>query len=94
MTPTQVIATMKASLVDELDENRPQFTSSARVGAWVAIMGVPSFDKLKELSNILKTVKKLFGVSHTEEEIHFGHNVQEFESFQRNGTKSAENLQT
>ena len=69
MTPTQVIATMKASLVDELDENRPQFTSSARVGAWVAIMGVPSFDKLKDLSDILKTVKKFFGVSHTAEEI-------------------------
>jgi len=62
MTPSQIIATMVSAMEDPLDQNRPQFSSSAEAGAIVFVVGVSDLTKnLPNLYNVVWAFLNFFG---------------------------------
>ena len=62
MTPSQIIAQIISAMDDELDDRRPQFSSSADVGALVIIIGFSDMTKnLPSLGGALETIVEFFG---------------------------------
>ena len=62
MTPSQIIAQIISAMDDELDDRRPQFSSSADVGALVIIIGFSDMTKnLPSLKGAVEALVQFFG---------------------------------
>ena len=62
MTPSQIIAQIVSAMDDELDDRRPQFSSSADVGAIVIIIGFSDMTKnLPSLKGAVEALVQFFG---------------------------------
>ncbi len=62
MTPSQIIAQIVSAMDDELDDRRPQFSSSADVGAIVIIIGFSDMTKnLPSLKGAIEALVQFFG---------------------------------
>ena len=62
MTPSQIIAQIISAMDDELDDRRPQFSSSADVGAIVIIIGFSDMTKnLPSLGGAIEALVQFFG---------------------------------
>ncbi len=62
MTPSQIIAQIVSAMDDELDDRRPQFSSSADVGALVIIIGFSDMTKnLPSLKGAIEALVQFFG---------------------------------
>ena len=62
MTPSQIIAQIISAMDDELDDRRPQFSSSADVGALVIIIGFSDMTKnLPNLKGAIEALVQFFG---------------------------------
>ena len=62
MTPSQIIAQIISAMDDELDDRRPQFSSSADVGALVIIIGFSDMTKnLPSLGGAIEALVQFFG---------------------------------
>jgi hypothetical protein len=62
MTPSQIIAQIISAMDDELDDRRPQFSSSADVGALVIIIGFSDMTKnLPSLKGAIEALVQFFG---------------------------------
>ena len=62
MTPSQIIAQIISAMDDELDDRRPQFSSSADVGAIVIIIGFSDMTKnLPSLKGAIEALVQFFG---------------------------------
>jgi hypothetical protein len=62
MTPSQIIAQIISAMDDQLDDRRPQFSSSADVGAIVIIIGFSDMTKnLPSLKGAVEALVQFFG---------------------------------
>jgi len=62
MTPSQIIAQIVSAMDDQLDDRRPQFSSSADVGAIVIIIGFSDMTKnLPSLKGAVEALVQFFG---------------------------------
>ena len=62
MTPSQIIAQIISAMDDQLDDRRPQFSSSADVGAIVIIIGFSDMTKnLPSLGGAIEALVQFFG---------------------------------
>ena len=62
MTPSQIIAQIISAMDDQLDDRRPQFSSSADVGAIVIIIGFSDMTKnLPNLGGAIEALVQFFG---------------------------------
>ena len=62
MTPSQIIAQIISAMDDQLDDRRPQFSSSADVGAIVIIIGFGDMTKnLPNLKGAIEALVQFFG---------------------------------
>jgi len=62
MTPSQIIAQIISAMDDQLDDRRPQFSSSADVGAIVIIIGFSDMTKnLPSLGGAVEALVQFFG---------------------------------
>ena len=62
MTPSQIIAQIISAMDDQLDDRRPQFSSSADVGALVIIIGFSDMTKnLPSLGGAIEALVQFFG---------------------------------
>ncbi len=62
MTPSQIIAQIISAMDDQLDDRRPQFSSSADVGAIVIIIGFSDMTKnLPSLKGAIEALVQFFG---------------------------------
>jgi len=62
MTPSQIIAQIVSAMDDQLDDRRPQFSSSADVGAIVIIIGFSDMTKnLPNLKGAIEALVQFFG---------------------------------
>jgi len=62
MTPSQIIAQIISAMDDQLDDRRPQFSSSADVGAIVIIIGFSDMTKnLPNLKGAIEALVQFFG---------------------------------
>jgi len=62
MTPSQIIAQIVSAMDDQLDDRRPQFSSSADVGAIVIIIGFSDMTKnLPSLKGAIEALVQFFG---------------------------------
>ena len=62
MTPSQIIAQIISAMDDQLDDRRPQFSSSADVGALVIIIGFSDMTKnLPNLKGAVEALVQFFG---------------------------------
>ena len=62
MTPSQIIAQIISAMDDQLDDRRPQFSSSADVGALVIIVGFSDMTKnLPSLGGAIEALVQFFG---------------------------------
>ena len=62
MTPSQIIAQIISAMDDQLDDRRPQFSSSADVGAIVIIIGFSDMTtNLPSLKGAIEALVQFFG---------------------------------
>lgn len=65
MNPTQVLATVKQSIKDELDPDRPVFSDGADVGGVVVIIGFSKISDLPNFADIIGSLAAFFGNTDT-----------------------------